>query len=200
MHKRLKIVAGMLSTCATIGVLCAAGAVAAPAPAAGSIDLRDTPLARANPALTTEVLESLPAVLLKREIHVDEDFRPGTPIVYGDGTPVPGQGPERMQAASRCGNNAYGPPWGGWGRVTTGCGIAGHPGFKLAYAWSKLPNVSTRGCTEVRGWVNYEKKGFSAGCGQRGGATVPWGNVLANSAARTRSISVPAGFSMSWRN
>ncbi len=194
-----------VKTAAAAGVACLALSLAGPASADdGSTALRNTPVAQQNPSLSIEVLRSLPQAVLDSDAHIDSSYRPGMPIVRPDGTPVPGQSPEIMRKAATCRGTAYGPPGGRWGPITesVNCSIWGYPGYRQFYRWGKVPNVSTRGCAQVRGFpiVNgtMRVRQLPAGCGQSGSVKVPWGNTVGVPAARTASLGGIAGFTMSF--
>lgn len=170
-------------------------------------DVLESPVAKSNPHVSTEVLKQLPEVLLDdADLYIAPTYEAGTPIVYPDGSPVPGQSDKQIAAAANCGGTAWGPPGGYWGAVSSGCAVWGSPGFEETYVWNVANGSYSTGCVQVQG--HYRGLGptypiitawYSAGCGDTaGGATVPWGNVLDEGRARASSNGGAAGFTVSW--
>ena len=69
-------------------------------------DRSNTPIARANPQISEELLNTLPASILNdSDIQIDPSIEPGTPFVIagkdGELTVAPGQSSEQEKAAAR---------------------------------------------------------------------------------------------------
>lgn len=65
---------------------------------------------------------------------------------------------------------------GGYGPESSGCGVAGSPGFVKGYYWSQGSAATV--CSLVLGF-GPAPTWYWAKCGGTGGASVPWGNVIA---------------------
>ena len=177
--------------------------LAAPASAAvpdkGST-IGDLPIAKVNPQVSDEVIESLPDVVQQSTVGIAPDYQPGTPIYYPNGKLVEGQSAEVMQAAVACSRSVIAPPGGAWSKADV-CptAIFGYPGFYKFYSWAR--SSDTMGCVQVRGY-QYETTPVatwrSAGCGNFNNVEVYWGNVLGNPAARARSQAVVNGWVADW--
>lgn len=104
-------------------------------------------------------------------------------------------------AKSRCGGVVYATPFKRSKAVQSNCGILGSPGYVATYNWGVNPNSdSGRACLEGWGFDDAHPKGgwFSLGCGTRGSASVPWGNVAATPKVRAESLNVPLGTFVNW--
>ena len=172
------------------------------------------PIERANPGISEAIVMSLPPVLRARPLVIDPNFKPGTPVVYTDGTPVPGQPKAQLAAALHCGSGFVAPGTGTWGPTSTGsCGLTGPSTNRMNYSWGAGDGVFTAGCTEGRGFYIYTDppwlpgtghdhighKWYGTNCGKSGSASVRWDrNILAVPAFRARSEGIPAGFSGNW--
>lgn len=158
------------------------------------------PIEKANPGLSRTVVDSLPSVVKASSVKIDESFVAGSPIVYPDGTPVPGQSAKTKKAAAACGSTAFGPGSGAWGATSNGtCGVFGSPGYTRGYYWAIPAHVYTRGCLRARGFNSSgTATWYNVGCGTSGGSHVPWGNVLATPAAQAKSMAPPAGTTINW--
>ena len=139
------------------------------------------PAAVSNPNVPLSLIKALPQVIQNNTtIKIDPCFDPTIPLVYADGSIVPGQSARSTQAAAACTKAIWGPPWPIWSGVVDGpCGVAGSPGFQLTYRFSTAGGVSSSACVQGTGWVGSTQTWYSIGCGQRGSAWVPWDNVLA---------------------
>lgn len=190
----------------TLGAAALIATTAVPAsadPPADPEDRRNTAIAKANPGMSDEVLNSLPSGLLHRNIKVDRSYTPQTPVIYPDGTPVEGQSPVRTRDAQACGEGTvFGPgPGTDWGPISEGtCGVAGSEGFRATYTWDRVPEGYTTGCVDVRGFDDAgAQTWYGAGCGTSGAnPDVPWGNVLGLAATRAKTTAPPAGFAANW--
>ena len=192
MHKS-KIVQA-LSLISVIAV-CAVGS----AGVAQASPSEETPVERANPGLSEEILESLPEVVKNSDVRIDSSYEAGMPIVYPDGTPVPGQPERKAAAALSCGGTVYG-SLATWGPVSTGsCGVFGHPGYERYYHWVKTGSLAN-GCVQGKGFnSSATQTWYSLSCGiQNLGQAVPWGNVLASPATRAASTNPPVVFTANW--
>lgn len=119
--------------------------------------------------------------------------------------------PATAQAGFDCGGFAYATPFKP-GKVSEGsCGYLGSPGARVHYSWYVPAPSSGRACVEGLGWVEPQgptadgkplpavEKWFSLGCGTRGAAPVPWGNIAAVPKVRAESLMVPLGTPVQWR-
>lgn len=99
----------------------------------------DLPVARVNPDVDPDIIALLPEVVQQSTVVIDEGFIPGSPIVYPDGAPVEGQGPDiearAAAAAAECGGTATATGLGTWGTESV-CGVAvfGSPGYVRSYS------------------------------------------------------------------
>lgn len=183
------IIKRFLSVGAAVAVTAAMGVTVSP-PAATAAPVWK--IEKANPGISKEMLDSLPDVVKNSSVTIDPSYKAGTPIVYLDGSPVPGQkSTAKVATASSC--PAYGtvvaPGTGAWSGAG-GCGVFGNPNCIQGYAWDASPQVYTKGCVQGRGFNSSKTKTWYAiGCGLTGGGTVPWGNVLAMPAVRAQSLS-----------
>ena len=162
----------------------------------------DVPAASTNnPHVALDVIRQLPPIIRDDpSVTIDPSYVPG-PIIYPDGTPVPGQSAEMEAAAATCGGTVFGTAGGVWGPVSQGnCSLFGSPGYAHRYNWQRAAFVFTQGCVRVRGFNQAgESTWYSSGCGTSGGATVPWGNILAMPQAQAYSQAVAAGFTANWQ-
>ncbi len=132
---------------ALIAILCSFMS-ASPAFADDAANL--TPIQKANPGIDANVIASLPQVVKDSSVKIDKSYSPGMPIIYPDGTPVPGQSDRAVAAAASCGGFVVAPPTGAWGLTSVSpCAVFGSPGYKLTYTWSHAIGVYTTGV--VRG-------------------------------------------------
>jgi hypothetical protein len=185
---------------ATIGLVAMGSAQAAPAIVANA---GQVPVARANPGVSQAVIDSLPAAVQASDVHIDSSYKPGMPIYRTDGTLVAGQGAAAMAAAAMCDQQAWGPPFTGtWGPASVCSGVVwGSPGWHQGYSWSTAIGVFTTGCVQARGYNSLQSPTwYGVQCGTGGGGQVPWGNVLANPAARAKSNGGLAGFTVNWQS
>lgn len=172
--------------------------------AATAAHLRSLPVAERNPALSLELLASLPPVVQQSTtVTIDPELEPGTPLIYTDGTVVPGQSEDAIEAAATCGGTAWGPPGGAWGAASTsGCGVWGYDSTaRVSYRWWLSQAAFTT--AQVQGWgYNSAKTGgwYGVGSGSNNyvGTTVPWGEVIAVPKLRARTLAVVAGVTVQW--
>jgi len=183
-------------------VVVIAGAVmaglAGPAYADSSSD--GSPAVMNNPEVSQVVMDSLPPIILADpDVRIDSSYQPGMPIIFPDGTPVPGQAKEQVAAAFFCGGAVWGPPYT-WGPTSwRTCSVWGHPGYYRGYSWSASYASFTTGCVQGRGFNSSgNAQWYSLSCGWSGSGAVPWGNVLATPATRATSLGPPAGFTAAW--
>ncbi len=133
-------------------------------------------------------------------VDIDPGLDPSKPIVYPDGTAVPGQSVTAItEAAVSCGGTAWGPP-GVWGPIyTSSCAVFGYPGAVIYVGWQRGVNISARGCVKTKGFYpNGDSFWLNIGCGVSGGSTVAWGNKLASPKVQVQSTSPPLGFTVNW--
>ncbi len=197
------------------------GALATPVAAEKSPGARDpratSPIAEANPAVPAAVIAFLPDVVKQSRVTIDPTFRPGSPITYPDGTPVPGQSEQAIAAihasdaptgtdvlllasAYACmDKQVSGLPGNAWGPESI-CGVAvfGSNGYSRYYTWGKAQWADTSGCVQGRGFSNGTPTWYSLSCGTSGSGFVPWGNVLGNPKARAKSLAPLLGFTGYW--
>jgi len=103
-----------------------------------------------------------------------------------------------MSIAAACGSTAFTNPTGGLGPESmSNCGVAGSPGFNLAYRWSHSTYVNV--CGQGSYYSNGVKNWTFAGCGQSGGGIVPWGNNLATPSFRASGVALTA-VAVPWRH
>jgi hypothetical protein len=168
----------------------------------GGDALSQVPAARNNPTVSREVIASLPTVIQNdADVYIAPDYKPGTPIIYGDtGKPVPGQTPEANAAAISCGASMVAPAGGAWyGPFMSNCAMFGSPGWQVAYTFSTDPVSSGVGCYQARGYsysvVQNKDIEFyeDLGC-QDGSYLVDWGNVLSTPAAKAKSGTLIIGW------
>ncbi|GIG22121.1 hypothetical protein Cch01nite_28450 [Cellulomonas chitinilytica] len=194
----------------------AAGPSAVAAP-----DVANLPVATANPGLPASVIAGLPPIVQKSHTKLSlESYIPGSPIVYPDGTPVPGQSKaalaklDSIDAASgglaRFSGNwcmtAYAIAGGGWSPPSV-CPVAvwGSPGWSYPYSWARIEHGESTGCLQGRGWTVVSGGGGTIvplwrgiGCGIQSGGAVSWGNVLGNPAVIAKSSVALMGFAANW--
>lgn len=170
-----------------------------PVPAVADESYRDLPVAKANPDVSRDVIESLPEVMQKSDVKIDDSIRPGTLFRYPDGELVEGQ----EQRALRCGaigiSAIAGGAWSGVSRCTTA--LVGSPNLRVRYKWASAWWTEGSACLQVRGSTsptNTRLKWYGAGCGGGGEVTVFWGNMAAYPAARARAFNVVLGWSGHW--
>ncbi|MBN9607940.1 MAG: hypothetical protein J0I11_01305 [Actinobacteria bacterium] len=176
----------------SVAVVAGPGAAAQPAPTA-----KLPPAAVNNPDVPLATILALPkAIQQNATIHIDPDLDPHVPIIYGDGTAVPGQSAAAKAATTDCGIFAvWGPPLA-WGPTYTGtCAVAGSVGFHLTYWWTKSQNVTTSGAADGTGW-NPGQTWYQLGSTPNVHLWVPWGNVLAMPKGKAWGASAPAGITL----
>lgn len=123
-------------------------------------------------------------------VIVDSSIAPSTPIIYAkdltDGIAT------RSASWSTCTA-----PGGMQVTCKGGVGIFGHPGYRASYRWGTSWFSSSSALVNVRGFNTAGRATwYGAGMGASGGATVNWGNVLAEKMVRVRSLNPPAGVSI----
>jgi len=191
----IRVSAVSLATIVGLGL----GVVPAGAEGAGRQDLPAA--AMNNPEVDLWVINQLPSVIRGDPSgKLDPSYVPG-PIIYTDGTPVPGQSADMTNAAAACGGTVIGTAGGIWGPVSQGnCSVIGSPGATHRYNWQRALFVFTQGCVRARGFNSAGTAvWYSAGCGTSGGVTAPWGNILAMPATQAYSQAVVAGFTANWQ-
>lgn len=149
-------------------------------------------ISRANPDIAPDIIAALPPVLRSSSMRIGSDITADTPIIYPDGSPVPGQSATKMAQAAKCG----GPYAFVIAKVSTStCGVAGNSSTRMVYVWNAAP--PTKGCVAVEAFDNVANKRFtSAGCGSNGRKTATWGNVL--SRPRIKATSGDLTFRGGW--
>lgn len=158
---------------AAFAILCAF----TPAAEGSPLVTRADPISLANPHIKPEVIAALPPVLRSSSLVIGPDVTVDTPIIYPDGSPVPGQSAAQSARAAACG----GPYTFVKGVATSGCAVAGSAGTRVRYTWnSNVDAPAPVGCVAPEahddvGRVRWQ----STTCGTSGVATVPWGNNLA---------------------
>ena len=168
-----------------------------PALATGPINGIDLPPAAVNnPDVPLSVIRALPAVIQQNgTIRIDPNIDPTLPIIYPDGTPVPGQRMAATEVSAGCDTWVYGLP-GAWGAVANGtCAVAGSPGLSVYYNWETAPDIDSDACVQGTGWTSSGQTWYDLSCGWESTYTwaVPWGNVLAQPKFKAESISPPLG-------
>jgi len=160
-----------------------------------------TAVETANPGLSRQVLESLPPVVKASSVKIDSSYTPGTPIVYPDGTLVPGQSATmQAKAAASCGGRVVALGNGAWSPSSvSNCSVFGSPGWKVTYSWSRAFGVYTTGCVRAKAYnASGTSYWVSAGCGTSSYVNAPWGNILGVPAVQAFSQGPPAGFTADW--
>lgn len=171
-----------------MGVL---GLLAAAAPHANATPDPATPIAKANPGISSEVIKSLPAWLQQRsDIRIDPSLRADVPLVFSDGTVVPGQSASKARAASSCQKTMVAPAGWDWQTITGSCGYIGLTDKEtITYNVWRDTYSSGDACFQALGnkqvsttkpplklnlvWVS---TWYGAGC-STGNKTVLWGKV-----------------------
>ncbi|MEV0949242.1 hypothetical protein [Promicromonospora sp. NPDC050249] len=178
-------------------------ALAIPAPAVADDSYKNLPVAKANPHISREVIESLPEVMQKSDVKIADDIRPGTLFRYPDGKLVEGQERRVLELAAEChGITISALPGGRWtGESRCSTALLGRPGLQAPYEWNTNAASEGGACLQVRGFV-YETRPvstwFDAGCGTDGDRTVNWGNVAAYPAARAKTYPITIGWTGFW--
>lgn len=93
---------------------------------------------------------------------------------------------------------AAAPPGGAWSGASNGVSLWGSNGLRISYQWQRGNGLTGLVCAEAKGYVNGVATWFGAGCGVSGSVNVPWGNVLAVTQMRFRSIS-GIGVGVTWQ-
>ncbi len=77
-------------------------------------------------------------------------------------------------------------PWGVWGlTVKAPCAVFGHNGYRRTYNWWVPWWSGANVCVQAQGFNSGKTATYyGLGCGDEGWGNVPWGNVLAQPAAR----------------
>lgn len=112
--------------------------------------------------------------------------------------------------AGSCGGRVFAPPFKRSEPVSSNCGFLGsRDDTKIYYSWNVGAGSSGKACVEGLGYERligpgyrnpYRERWFSLGCGTRGSAAVPWGNVGAVPKVRAESLNVPLGTFVDFRH
>lgn len=150
-----------------------------------------SPLAKANPSISKEVIARFPKHLQENgKIYIDPSIKVDTPLLYLDGTPVEGQSAKMTAVALSCNKSLmiYGAQLDYSPVVYSPCGFIGTtPKAKKTYNFYRNPVYDGTACFKVIGFQDliptpaYDPVliWISAGCNGGGNTsvTVAWGSV-----------------------
>lgn len=175
---------------------------ASPSDAVGKL-----PIARANPKVPLSVVRSLPRVIqMRSDLHIDPSIKADTPLIYTDGSVVPGQRGLKAQAAKACGRRMVAPVGFPWTRaLKSNCGMIGM-NDRSYVSYVKWTDSNSRGTAQFRALgfkkirvceafvyrnpkcrVTYKVKWYGAGSGN-GVARIYWGNNASTPAMKVRAV------------
>lgn len=223
MKVRFVISAVVLMAC-SVATLSAAK----PAMAQGNSDpseaRQNTPLAKANPQISKELLNSFPSSILNRSsLYIDPSIKPGSYFVFTNGKIVPGQSSDQVRAAKVSGTECFKSvvlPIGArsWRTLTNhSCAIIG-VSSKATHTFTVINDENTSGTAswQPQGYhtqCSYEpvkppykpkkkctphKPYWHAGTTGPGYITVPWGEVAAYPTARFLNPDFTRGWAGMW--
>lgn len=107
-------------------------------------------------------------------------------------------GPDASILAGGCDNwqLAVAGPFG-YANSTPGCAVFGYPGYERIYNWANGSNVQL--CVQAKGWNGAgAETWYVLGCQGNQDWLVPWGNTLAYTQVRGKSLSGATGAGYSW--
>jgi hypothetical protein len=124
----------------------------------------------------------------------------GLVLVTGGGTASAVPDPNLQQVASEQDYEvmygpfpAYAPPGTSWGAVSrSNVAVFGHKGYFQGYSWRVVAGSWTRVCAQA--WTPIFGGGwYNLGCGQSGGGSLLWGDIVAVPKMRFRSATLTGG-------
>lgn len=162
---------------------------------------------KANPHAPKALIDRLPAEVRNDASYViDPAIQADTPLIYTDGSEVPGQTASQVAAASSCWRSLVVPGWQtDYGSAVEGvCAFIGSSkSSKRTYNFWRNPDSKGTACFKVRGFWDpvvtpaYDPRPtwYTAGCNSGSSyATVNWGKVIGMPAVKGKIATVLVGW------
>jgi hypothetical protein len=172
------------------------------------VEIRDSPLAKANPHISIDVIANLPAWLLQKgDMYIDPSITATTPLITTEGDVVPGQSSTKSRAAAACGSRMSALPGGSWSsQFDSNCGMIGiNNDATVTYSPYKALGVVTSACMQWRGYrpimkvpttiiSGWKETWTGDGCSLKS-TRVKWGNVMSVPSGKVASMGAIQGWS-----